>query len=242
MAEGRRRILRDVGVALVVLLGVAAVAGVAVKTRADSAEAVQEAREYTPPPLSTPPPPALPLVVVIGDDTTSRAADGVAAAQRWPALLGQRADVQVRTFASTGAGYLADGSDGRTFLEQARRIPRDADVVVIFGGLADVAAAQSQFSRAVAQTISEAQSRAPEAQVAVVGPVSTGTDSPQAVTDMRLILQNQVGQFGKQFIDPIQRAWLNGVYASGTDLDRPEESAIADQMVVITRQLLPQQD
>lgn len=242
MAEARRRIARVVGVVAVLLLGAALVGAVFVKTGAETSAAVRDSERYDPPQVSTPPPPPLPLVAVIGDDTTAVSAPGVTAAQRWPELLGSREDVEVRTFASAGAGYLTKGSDGRSFLEQARRIPKDTDVVIVFGGIADVDASQSGLSRAIARTISTAQSRAPDSEIAVVGPVSSADSSSQAATDLRLVLQNQVGQFGQQFIDPVQRAWLSGVYESGRDLGREEESAIADQMVVVTSKLLPQQN
>ncbi|MFD1720162.1 GDSL-type esterase/lipase family protein [Amnibacterium endophyticum] len=237
---GRRRILRNTVVAVLVVVALALVTVTVMRMRAEGADADVESRQYTPPPLTRPTASALPLVAVIGDGTTTQSAPGVGAAQRWTSLLATDADVQVRTFASAGAGYLAEGADGRTFLEEASRVPQDSDLVVIFGGIADVGASQLRVSRAASQTISAVQTRAPRAKIAVIGPVTDDDAPADAVTQLRTTLQNASGAFGLSFVDPIQQAWLNGSPNSPGDLDAGDERTLAARLQTVVVSQLPQ--
>lgn len=236
---GRRRALRNVLVAVLVIAAVVLVVGVVQKTRDEARLATLSSRQYTPPPMTTPSPAPLPVVAVIGDDTTSQAASGVTAAQRWTSLLGADADVQVRTFASAGAGYATRGSDGRTFLDQASRVPEDAAVVVVFGGISDLGESELRLSRAASQTISAIQTRAPDARIAIVGPVTDDGAPTVDVTELRTTLQNAAGAFDLSITDPIQQAWLNGSPNDASDLAAADQRTLAQRFATVVTRLLP---
>lgn len=237
----RRRVLRNVAVVLLVALAGVLVAVVVTKARDESAAASQASADYTPPPLTRPTASALPIVAVIGDGSTGQAASGVGTAQRWPSILAADAKVQVRTYASAGAGYTVRGDDGRTFLQEAARIPVNADVVVIFGGVADLGTAELRLSRAASQTISAVQSRAPDAKIAVVGPVTDDGQIAEDVTQLRTTLQNAAGAFGLSFVDPIQQAWLNGSPNGPSDLGADDQRTLAARLETVVEGQLPQQ-
>lgn len=237
---GRRRLLRNIAVVVLIVVAAGLVSVTVVRMRAEAAVASRASDEYTPPPLTGPTASALPVVAVIGDGSTSGAARGVDAAERWTSLLAGAAKVQVRTYASDGGGYVSSGSDGRTFLQQAARVPVDADVVVIFGGISDVGLSELRVSRAASQTISAVQSRAPRAKIAVVGPVIDDGAPADSVTLLRTTLQNAAGAFELSFVDPIQQAWLNGSPDDASDLGADDQRTLAARLQTVVEKQLPQ--
>lgn len=237
--SGRRRILRNLAVAVLVAVSATLVVGVVISSRNEATLARRSARGYTPPSLTPPSPAALPVVAVIGDDTTSSAAPGIGAVERWTALLEREADVDVKTYASAGAGYVSRGSDGRTFLNQASRIPANASVVVIFGGIGDLNATELAVSRAASQTISAVQTRAPKARLAVVAPVTDRGGLTEDVTALRTTLKNAAGAFDMTVTDPIQQAWLNGSPDDGSDLTAADQRTLAQRFDTVVSRLLP---
>lgn len=239
VSNGRRRAAVLAIVVLAVLVAVAAVAGAVVKSRTDARAARSAAAEYSAPVLKDPAPAPRPIVAVVGDDSTSAAAQGVTAAQRWTARVASAQKVDVQTFASAGASYLVKGTDGRTLVAQAARVPQDAAVVVVFGGARDATAPPLRVSRAASQTISTVQARAPKAVVVLVAPVLSGGADATSITALRTNLQNVAGSFQIRFVDPVQQAWLDTAPASGSSLAASDEQVLGDRFGTVIAQLLP---
>lgn len=101
--------------------------------------------------------------VLIGDSWATM--EGI-----YPRELADRLDVELQMAAVGGTGYVNGGAcGGRAFISRVYQIPKDADLVILAGGVNDGGAPKDMMSKAVAQTIAAARSRAPGVKVVVVG-------------------------------------------------------------------------
>lgn len=218
-----------IGIVVLVVLAVVCVlmiGAVVQKTRSSSAIAAREAADYTPPPLSTS---ATPVVAVIGDDTTTRAASGVSASKRWTALTAIAQRVSVRTFAASGSGYVT-ATKGRTFVQQAAKVPVKSQVVVFFGGGHDAGKVVLSVARAATKAFAAARKRAPNATIVVIGPAIDGSGTGAQRSALRDVLHSSAQIANAIWVDPIDARWLGPATIaskSGRELSASDERALA---------------
>jgi lysophospholipase L1-like esterase len=153
-------------------------------------------------------------VVVIGDSLST--GYGTSPDQAWPTLLQQahlldKRPVQVINAAENGSGYLVAGEHGHTFsTEVEAAVGPDADVVVFFGSDNDWGADPKQLSEAATSTFAAASSRAPDAVLVAVGPLSAEDEPHPALAGVRDSAASAAENMGVLFIDPIADQWLSG--------------------------------
>ena len=153
-------------------------------------------------------------VVVIGDSLST--GYGTSPDQAWPKLLQhahltQKRPVQVTNASENGSGYLVAGEGGNTFgTEVEYAVGPDADVVVFFGSDNDAGADPEELREAAASTFAAASSRAPQAVLVAVGPLSGSEEPDPVLAGVRDSAASAAQNRGVPFIDPIAEQWLGG--------------------------------
>lgn len=169
-------------------------------------------------------------LVVLGDSYSaeSTAGDGPG----WPELLDRSTDWEVVTEAVYGSGYVSQG-DGARFGERVPAvIERDANVILVAGGVDDLGV---HPMRRIVDNANDVVTRlaegAPEAQVVVVSPFSNDDPGPltqEFSAELRTIAQSH----GLPYVDATD--WLvPGEEFFGDDPARPDDRGqqrIAAQM------------
>lgn len=134
----------------------------------------------------------------------------------WPWRIGRDARVRIARTAATG--YLRPSSAG-SLASAAKKAPAGSAAIVFVTGTAEAGTPRLEILSDATAAFSAAAARAPKAKLIVVGPVSDGSASPDAVAALRLDLQAAANIAGARFVDPPV-----GLDAAGT-LD-----AVADQV------------
>jgi lysophospholipase L1-like esterase len=153
-------------------------------------------------------------VVVIGDSLST--GYGTSPDQAWPKLLQhahltKKRPVQVTNASENGSGYLMAGEGGNTFgTEVEYAVGPDADVVVFFGSDNDAGADPEELREAAASTFAAASSRAPQAVLVAVGPLSGSEEPDPVLAGVRDSAASAAENRGVHFIDPIADQWLGG--------------------------------
>ena len=171
--------------------------------------------------------PAQPAVVIIGDSLST--GHGTSPDDAWPKLVEndpgfQQFQATIVNAAHDGSGYVSVGEDGSTFGSQVdTAVTDETRLVLFFGSENDMGTAPGETEAAAARAFASVKSRAPQADILVVGPPSY-TSSPEAV---RLDIRDQgraaALKAGADFVDPIDLGWIMDDAADliGPDGDHP---------------------
>jgi acyl-CoA thioesterase-1 len=153
-------------------------------------------------------------VVVIGDSLST--GYGTSPAEAWPELLGAdlqpgQPPVQVTTAAANGAGYLAAGDGGETFMSEIEgSLDESADVVILFGSDNDLGADPADLRTAISDTLVASKILAPHAARIVVGPLAAFDPTEDDLQVIRDQEQRAALDAGVTFVDPILEQWVPG--------------------------------
>ncbi|UYY80202.1 SGNH/GDSL hydrolase family protein [Arthrobacter sp. YA7-1] len=171
--------------------------------------------------------PGQPTVVIIGDSLST--GHGTSPAGAWPNLVEkdpafQQFHATIVNAAHDGSGYVSAGDNGSTFGSQVDTAVTEATrLVLFFGSENDMGTTPGETEAAAARAFASVKSRAPDADIVVVGPPSyTGT--PEAE---RLNIRDQdraaAAKAGADFVDPIDLGWIMNDAADliGSDGDHP---------------------
>ena len=218
---------------ILTLVGVGLLAALVVKARDDTTTADRDAAAVSPAHSATPAPVTSgPSVAVIGDGVVTRAATGVSADDRWPALLQSAISGTVTRFAAEGRGYVTVGA-GSTFAAQAAKVPASADVVLFFGGAADADVSALSLAKAATTAIAAATERAPEARIVVIGPAFAAGASSADLSRIANTLRSAASITNAGWVDPIDAEWLRADVrdaSSASSLTEADERTIAAKM------------
>lgn len=152
-------------------------------------------------------------VVVIGDSLST--GYGTSPAEAWPELLGDNLQsgqqpMQVITAAANGAGYVAAGDGGETFMSEVEgSLDDSADVVILFGSDNDFGADPADLRTAISDTLVATQVLAPHAARIVVGPLAAFDPSEEDLQVIRGQEQEAALDAGVAFVDPILEHWVS---------------------------------
>ena len=139
-----------------------------------------------------------PVVVdVIGDSLSTGVATGGEAWTRnaEPLFGGTQRNVLFVNAAENGAGYVARGSNGDTFLAEVDKVvSKRAQIVLLFGSDNDVA--EPGLDAAVAQTFRRVRALAPLATLIVIGPPAPPAQRAQPLQGIRDLLKTAVRNAG----------------------------------------------
>ncbi|GAB3568760.1 SGNH/GDSL hydrolase family protein [Arthrobacter alkaliphilus] len=153
-----------------------------------------------------------PTVVIIGDSLST--GHGTSPFDAWPKLVEN--DPGFRQFNTTivnaardGAGYVSVGEDGSTFGSQVDEAVTDGTrLVLFFGSENDMGTSPGETEAAAARAFASVKSRAPQADIVVVGPPSyTSTPEPERL-DIRDQDKAAALRAGAEFVDPIDLGWI----------------------------------
>jgi hypothetical protein len=137
---------------------------------------------------------AAPTVAVLASTTLLGT---TTADERWPWRIGAKAGVRIDR--STASGYLPGAS---SFAISAADVPADSAAVVFVSGTAEAGEPSLTLLRAATRALSAAATRAPKAELVVVGPVSDGTATYDELATLRTNLQAVAKIAGAKYIDP----------------------------------------
>lgn len=146
-------------------------------------------------------------------------------------------DVLFVNAAENGAGYLARGENGDTFLDEIDQVvSRRAQIVLLFGSDNDLGL--SDLEPAVEAALHRVRELAPGAKVIVVGPPAPPAQRVQQIEGIRDQLQTAARRLGVGFVDPLALGWFQRASAAdvGPDAEHPNtagERYLADQIVAI---------
>lgn len=170
---------------------------------------------------------AEPTVVIIGDSLST--GHGTSPSDAWPNLVEndpafQQFQATIVNAAQDGSGYVSVGEDGSTFGSQVDAAVTDSTrLVVFFGSENDMGAAPGETEVAAARAFASVKTRAPHADILVIGPPSySSTPEPERL-DIRDQDKAAAQQAGADFVDPIVLGWIMDDAANliGPDGDHP---------------------
>jgi lysophospholipase L1-like esterase len=138
-------------------------------------------------------------LAVVGDAFSTGSTIG--GAPTWPTLLGRRNALEVRTLANDRAGYVVGGADrllGPADLTRLGRYP--ADLVVVAGGAADLAAGRTGLVDDVEQVVRTVRATLRDSDVLLLSPFAAGRPT-RRTTQMTDALRRVAEREGVGFLD-----------------------------------------
>ncbi len=91
--------------------------------------------------------------------------------QQWPVVLATGLEGKVVTLAALGAGYVTKGGSGSTFITEAKRVPRDASIVIFIGGAADSKVSALRAVKAATLALADAAQQASKSRLIAIRPL-----------------------------------------------------------------------
>ncbi|WP_085482569.1 SGNH/GDSL hydrolase family protein [Agreia pratensis] len=185
-----------------------------------------------------------PLVVFIGNSFTSGSAMDTGGIARYPSLLSAQLGFPYMTLTADGAGYASAGTESRTFLALAKKVPQNAAVVVVLGSDDDADNTAAQIRAGAAETYARIHEQAPGAVILAVASPWGQTPPPKGITTARDAVRDAALQDGNAFIDTITDKWLVAGPAGqvGSDGVHPTDvghAEMARYLAPVISQLLP---
>ncbi|MGY1752160.1 SGNH/GDSL hydrolase family protein [Blastococcus sp. SYSU D01042] len=187
------------------------------ESRISDASGAASTREApsTPPdaPVEAPGPAAersgVPVLAVYGDGYAAGNDSGGLGVAGWPALVAERAEVQLQLHAVSQAGYASVGSSGQDFrgLVEAGPVP-EAAVTVIFGSRNDVDEDVASVAANAADVISIIEAGSPQTELVVIGPAWDDAEVPAALLAVRDAVRAAAQAADVAFIDPLADGWF----------------------------------
>lgn len=154
---------------------------------------------------ATPTASAAPVVAVIAPKTLLGTTTST---QRWPWRIAQQTPARIDRL--TGTDYL-DPSSASSFAKVAAGVPTDSAAVVFVSGTVEAGAPSLTLLRGATRALSVAATRAPRAELIVVGPVSDGSASYADIDRLSVDLQAAAKIAGARYVDPTSPATVTGV-------------------------------
>lgn len=172
-------------------------------------------------------------VTVIGDSFTAGTEYGGQGGKGWPMLAaaklrGQGVEVAMARPAQEGAGWVEPNSKGTVFSGEVKGSMSEATrLVVLFGSLNDGSVPADVLTPAVAATLAEAKTAAPNARLLVIGPPTLGRGTPEKPGKMPAVrdaVKAGAEAAGAVFVDPIAENWFSDPAWIGADGVHPSDA------------------
>jgi acyl-CoA thioesterase-1 len=149
---------------------------------------------------SVPAPAPGPVVVAIGDSIM--AGHGLNPDRAWLALLASERGWQLTNLASDGSGFVAVGSNGDTFADQAAAAELlHPDVVIFSGSSNDLGVSDSRIDAATAATIGELHAALPTTMIISVSAVWGDTEVPGQLSAIDSAVESATAAAGGIFVE-----------------------------------------
>lgn len=165
-------------------------------------------------------------------------------ARAWLALARQGMQVQPDVAAEGRAGYGVRGDHGSLFEDlTARAVHPDDALVVFFGSRNDQGVDPQVLAGMAHDTFALSRRTAPSARLLVIGPPWPTPDVPEAVLQIRDLLNVQARAAGATFVDPLADRWFFGrpdlVGADGVHPNDAGHAYMAEKMARLIGAQLP---
>jgi lysophospholipase L1-like esterase len=153
-------------------------------------------------------------IVVIGDSYTGGSDAGGKGDANWAALVwkdlaADQLPVTPEVSGQGGSGYVQRGVAKTILGEEAARLVRpDDNVVVFFGGMNDGMVPPEDVSSAARAAFQGVRATAPNAVLLVIGPVWPHADQPPPVLRLRDAIRDAALEAGAVFVDPVAEGWF----------------------------------
>jgi lysophospholipase L1-like esterase len=164
-------------------------------------------------------------IVVIGDSYTGGSdaggyGDANWAALVWKDLAADQLPVTPEVSGQGGSGYVQRGVAKTILGEEAARLVRpDDNVVVFFGGMNDGLVPPEDVTSAARAAFQGVRATAPNAVLLVIGPVWPHADQPPPVLRLRDAIRDAALDAGAVFVDPIAEGWFTNTPPGFIGLD-----------------------
>lgn len=147
------------------------------------------------------------LLVVVGNSFVGGSAMDSGTAQRWPGIVAAQLGLRLRVITAGASGYADPGDSGLTYGDLVRRIPANADVVVIMGSDDDASHPTGEIEQDARIALSEAIGRAPSATIIVTSTPWVQKDPDQGIRNTRDAVQAVAVELGLEYVDGLG-TWL----------------------------------
>ncbi|TAK32333.1 MAG: SGNH/GDSL hydrolase family protein [Myxococcaceae bacterium] len=185
--------------------------------------------------------PAPVQIATIGDSYTGGSNMGGNGPANWTSVVAQQltgpAPVEIHKAATSGIGYVSQGTVGVTFLDEVPdAVSPDTRLVVVFGSRNDLGK-PGDVGAAAAKVYAAVRAIAPKATLLVVGPPWINEDVPAGLAADRDAVKAAAAAAGATFVDPIADGWFAGAASNliGADHVHPTDAGHA----YMARFLLP---
>lgn len=164
---------------------------------------------------SSPSPPVTPapsstagkLLVAVGNSFVGGSSMDSGTARRWPALVAMRLGMRLDVISAGSSGYADPGDAGLTYGDLVRKIPSDADVVVIMGSDDDAPVPPDEIEHEARLALGEAMARAPHARIIVTSTPWVEKDPDAGIVNTRDAVRSAASELGLEYIDGLG-TWL----------------------------------
>ncbi|WP_078714062.1 SGNH/GDSL hydrolase family protein [Agreia bicolorata] len=185
-----------------------------------------------------------PLVVFIGNSFTGGSAMDSGGIARFPSLLSAKLEFPYMTLTADGAGYASAGTESRTFVTLAKKVPKNAAVVVVLGSDDDADNTAADIRAGAAETYANIHDQAPGAVILAVASPCGQSPAPKGITTARNAVRDAAQQDGNAFVDTIADKWLvagptGQVGADGVHPTNIGHAEMAKYLAPVLNRLLP---
>lgn len=147
------------------------------------------------------------LLVAVGNSFVGGSAMDSGTAHRWPGLIAMQLGMHLDVISAGASGYADQGDGDLTYRDLVRRIPSDADIVVIMGSDDDATHPVADIAREARVALSEAIARAPHAMILVTSTPWVQKDPDAGIRNTRDAVRDVATELGLEYIDGLG-TWL----------------------------------
>lgn len=169
------------------------------------------------------------LITFLGDSYTAGSPMDSGFASRFPAIIGDRLDMQPIVGAEPGAGWVQPGVTGESFSQEVASVSPDSELVVIYGSRNDAldGSAAASVEQSALGLLSAIRKRAPDATVVVFGPSFVEDPTPPGALGNADAVRRACRSIGVEYVDTTK--WLHGLPQGyiGSDRIHPTDSGHA---------------
>ena len=144
-------------------------------------------------------------VAVIGDSLSA----GVNNTVVWTDLLADDPALSFSNVARIGSGYVGGAGTSGTFAQQVKlALASKPQVIVVFGGIYDLGKSSDLIAQSATDLLNELHSKAPNARIVTVGPISPQQPPAVAVADVNRAIAQAAELTHTEYVDLLNATWL----------------------------------
>ncbi|MEH3141604.1 MAG: SGNH/GDSL hydrolase family protein [Mycobacterium kyogaense] len=174
-------------------------------------------------------------IAVIGDSYSAGSDNDVT----WPSLVAAASSLSISDVAVAGSSYAGRAGQSGRFSDQVdKALASKPDVIVVFGGVGDVALPDQQITQSAVDLFAELSRRAPDSELVVFGPIW----HQHPVPDVFVTLDSAIAKAAKTthttYLSLIREKWLaaDGLMRRNVAPTDEGQSVLAQQLRPLLRE------